>query len=161
MQKITPCLWFDSQAEEAVEFYTSLIDNSKILNIARYGESGAEASGQQKGKVMTVSFLLGGEEFLALNGGPYFKFSEAVSFIINCETQEELDFYWKRLSEGGEEGQCGWLKDRFGLSWQIVPVVMGDMLSDKDPKRTERVTEAMLKMKKIDINMLQQAYNQQ
>lgn len=158
MQKITPCLWFDTQAEEAVEFYTSIFENSKILNIARYGEAGAGASGQQKGKVMTISFQLGGEAFQALNGGPFFKFSEAVSLIVNCKTQEEVDHFWKKLSEGGEEGQCGWLKDKFGLSWQIVPIALGEMLTDSDPRKAERVMEAMLKMKKIDINVLKHAY---
>ena len=161
MQKITPCLWFDGQAEDAALLYTSIFENSKILTVARYGEAGAEASGQPKGNVMTVSFRLGGQEFLALNGGPNFKFTEAVSFSVRCDTQDEVDYYWNRLAEGGEEGQCGWLKDKFGLSWQIVPNILGEMLQDRDPKKAERVMTVMLKMKKIDIKELKQAYSRQ
>jgi predicted 3-demethylubiquinone-9 3-methyltransferase (glyoxalase superfamily) len=160
MKKITPFLWFDNQAEEAAKFYTSIFKNSKILSVARYGEKGAVASGQRAGSAMTVSFRLDGQEFTALNGGPYFKFTEAVSFVVDCKTQEEVDEYWEKLTEGGEEGQCGWLKDKYGLSWQIVPAVLVEMLQDKDPKKAERVMEAMLKMKKIDINILNQAYMQ-
>jgi predicted 3-demethylubiquinone-9 3-methyltransferase (glyoxalase superfamily) len=161
MQKIVPCLWFDNQAEEAVNFYVSIFKNSKVGRIARYGEAGAEVSGRPKGTVMTVEFQLEGQEFLALNGGPIFKFTEAISFIVNCETQEKLDEMWEKLSKGGEKGQCGWLKDKYGLSWQIVPPVLGEMLQDKDAKKTERVMKAMLQMKKLDIKTLKQAYEQQ
>lgn len=160
MQKITPCLWFDSNAEEAVNFYTSIFKESKIVNIARYGEAGAKAAGRPKGTVMTIIFQLGGQGFMALNGGPVFKFTEAISFIVNCETQEEVDEFWEKLSEGGEEGPCGWLKDRYGVSWQIVPTVLGEMLQDKDTAKSERVMKAMLQMQKIDIETLKQAYVQ-
>jgi len=162
MQKITPCLWFDDQAEEAVNFYISIFKNSKVVNITRYGEAGAEASGRPKGTVMTITFQLEGQEFMALNGGPVFKFTEAISFLVNCETQEEIDELWQRLSEGGDEKaqQCGWLKDKYGLSWQIVPTILGEMLQDKDPKKSEKVMEALLKMSKIDIKTLKQAYEQ-
>jgi predicted 3-demethylubiquinone-9 3-methyltransferase (glyoxalase superfamily) len=160
MQKITPCLWFDSQAEGAVNFYTSIFKNSKIGSVARYGEAGAKASGRPKGTVMTITFKLEGQEFLALNGGPIFKFTEAISFIVNCETQKELDRLWEKLSEGGDEKsqQCGWLKDRYGVSWQIVPSVLGKMLQGKDAGKAERVMKAMLQMKKINIKTLKQAY---
>lgn len=163
MRKITPCLWFDNQAEEAVNFYTSIFDTSKILNMTRYGESGAEVSGRPKGSVMTVLFQIKGQEFLALNGGPIFKFTEAISFIVNCETQEEVDRLWEKLSEGGDEKaqQCGWLKDKYGLSWQIVPTVLADMLQDRDAAKSERVMKAMLQMKKIDIKALTQAYEKE
>ena len=154
MQKITPFLWFDDQAEEAMHFYVSIFKNSKILNITRFGD---EVPGP-KGKVMTATFVLDGQELMALNGGPEFKFNEAVSLYVNCETQEEVDYLWEMLSEGGEKGECGWLKDQYGLSWQIVPTVLGEMLSDPDPVRAKRVTEAMLKMKKLDIPSLKQAY---
>ena len=160
MQKITPFLWFDNQAEEAVKFYTSILKNSKIGSVARYGEAGAEVSGRPKGTVMTVTFELEGQEFIALNGGPHFTFSPAISFIVNCKTQDELDELWEKLSEGGEKGQCGWLKDKYGVSWQIVPTVLGEMLQDKDPKKSRRVMEAMLKMNKIDIETLKRAYKQ-
>ena len=160
MQKITPFLWFDNQAEEAVNCYTSLFKNSKIVNVARYDEAGAKASGRPKGSVMTVTFQIDGQEFIALNGGPVFKFTEAISFFVNCETQEEVDELWNKLTEGGEEGQCGWLKDRFGLSWQIVPTALGEMLADPDPAKAQRVMKAMLQMKKIDIAKLKQAYEQ-
>ncbi len=160
MQKITPCLWFDNQAEEAVNFYTSIFKNSKLVSVARYGEAGAEASGRPKGTVMTVIFQLDGQKFMALNGGPVFKFTEAISFIVNCKTQKEVDEFWKKLSEGGEEGPCGWLKDKYGLSWQIVPTVLGEMLLDKDAEKSERVMKAMLQMKKIDIKTLKRAYEQ-
>jgi predicted 3-demethylubiquinone-9 3-methyltransferase (glyoxalase superfamily) len=161
MQKITPFLWFDDKAEEAAKFYTSIFKNSKIENIARYGDAGAQVSGRPKGTVMTVEFQLEGQKFVALNGGPQFQFTEAISFVVNCQTQEEVDEYWKKLSAGGQEVQCGWLKDKYGLSWQIVPTVLGEMLSDSDPKKAERVMKAMLQMKKIDIKGLQQAYAQQ
>jgi len=160
MQKITPCLWFDSQAEEAVNFYTSIFKNSKIGSVTRYGEAGAEASGRPKGTVMTIIFQLEGQEFMALNGGPIFKFTEAISFIVNCKTQKEVDRLWEKLSEGGDEKaqQCGWLKDKYGVSWQIVPSVLGKMMQDKDAEKAERVMKAMLQMKKIDIKTLKQAY---
>jgi predicted 3-demethylubiquinone-9 3-methyltransferase (glyoxalase superfamily) len=155
MQKITPCLWFDDNAEEAVRFYTSIFKNSKMGKIARYGDAGANVSGQPKGSVMTIMFELDGQEFMALNGGPEFKFNEAVSLIVNCDDQKELDEMWRKLSEGGEEVQCGWLKDKFGVSWQIVPVVLSKLL--QDPNRSEKVMAALLKMKKLDIKTLQQA----
>jgi predicted 3-demethylubiquinone-9 3-methyltransferase (glyoxalase superfamily) len=161
MQKITPFLWFDDKAEEAVTFYTSIFKNSKIGKIARYGDAGAQVSGRPKGTVMTVAFQLEGREFVALNGGPQFKFTEAISFVVNCQTQDELDEYWQKLSDGGQEVQCGWLKDKYGLSWQIVPTILGEMLSDPDPKKAERVMKAMLQMKKIDIKGLKQAYEPQ
>jgi len=161
MQKISPFLWFDYQAEEAVRFYVSLFKNSKVLNIARYGEAGAKVSGRAQGSVMTVAFELDGQKFLALNGGPHFKFTEAISFLVNCETQAEVDELWEKLSEGGEKGPCGWLKDKYGLSWQIVPKVLDEMMQDKDPKKSERVMEAVLQMKKLDIAALKQAYEQQ
>ncbi|HEY3226403.1 MAG TPA: VOC family protein [Planctomycetota bacterium] len=156
MQKITPCLWFDHQAEQAAKFYASIFKNSKIGTIARYGDAGPGL----KGGVMTVSFQLEGQEFLALNGGPHFKFSEAISFIVNRETQEEVDALWKKLAEGGEESQCGWLKDKFGLSWQIVPTVLRELISDPDPAKSQRVMKAMLQMKKLDIKALKRAYEQ-
>ncbi len=157
-QKIIPHLWFDNQAEEAAKFYISIFKNSKIVNVTRYGEAGAEVSGRRKGTVMTVTFQLEGQEFIALNGGPHFTFSPAISFFVNCETQEEVDELWEKLSEGGEIEQCGWLKDKYGVSWQIVPTVLGEMLQNKDAERSERVMEALLKMKKIDIKTLKQAY---
>ena len=157
-QKIIPHLWFDNQAEEAAKFYISIFKNSKIVNVTRYGEAGAEVSGRRKGTVMTVTFQLEGQEFIALNGGPHFTFSPAISFFVNCETQEEVDELWEKLSEGGEIEQCGWLKDKYGVSWQIVPPVLGEMLQNKDAERSERVMEALLKMKKIDIKTLKQAY---
>jgi predicted 3-demethylubiquinone-9 3-methyltransferase (glyoxalase superfamily) len=160
MQKITPFLWFDNNAEEAVNFYISIFKNSKIVSVARYGEAGANVSGQPKGTVMTIAFQLEGQEFVALNGGPVFTFSPAISFVVNCETQEEVDALWEKLSEGGEIVECGWLKDKFGVSWQIVPIILGEMLQDKDAKKSERVMKAMLQMKKIDINRLRQAYQQ-
>lgn len=160
MQKITPCLWFDDQAEEAVKFYTSFFKNSKIGKVARYGESGAKVSGRPKGTVMTVTFELDGQEFMALNGGPIFKFTEAISLAVNCKTQEEIDELWEKLSAGGEKGVCGWLKDKYGLSWQIVPTVLDEMMQDKDAEKTERVMKALLDMKKLDIKTLRQAYAQ-
>ncbi|TMQ62147.1 MAG: VOC family protein [Candidatus Eisenbacteria bacterium] len=158
MKAINPCLWFDNQAEEAARFYTSIFKDSKIGTITRYGDSAAAAAGRPKGSVMTVTFKLDGQEFMALNGGPIFKFSEAISLMVNCETQEEIDHFWTKLSEGGEEGPCGWLKDKFGLSWQIVPAIMAEWMKDRDTTRSERVMEALLKMKKLDINALKQAY---
>jgi predicted 3-demethylubiquinone-9 3-methyltransferase (glyoxalase superfamily) len=160
MQKITPFLWFNDNAEEAVKFYTSVFKNSKIGKIARYGEEGERVSGRPAGSVMTVEFQLEGQEFVALNGGPYFKFTEAISFVVNCETQEEVDYYWEKLSAGGKEVQCGWLKDKYGLSWQIVPMVLGELLSDKDAAKSQRVMDAMLKMVKLDIKKLKQAAKQ-
>ena len=154
MQKITPFLWFDNNAEEAAKFYVSIFNNSKIVSVARYGDAGPGP----KGTVMTVAFQLEGQEFLALNGGPLFKFNESISFVVNCETQEEVDEFWKKLSEGGEKSRCGWLKDRYGLSWQVVPTVLGEMLQDKDPKKSQRVMKAMLQMDKMDIAALKQAY---
>ena len=156
MPKISPFLWFDRQAEEAANFYIKTFKNSKILNITRYGEAGPGP----KGSVMTIEFTLDGQEFIALNGGPHFKFNEAISFSVDCKTQEEVDMYWAKLSEGGQEQPCGWLKDKFGLSWQVNPTILGEMLGDPDPQKAERVTEAMLKMKKIDIAALKKAYNQ-
>ncbi|HZH48346.1 MAG TPA: VOC family protein [Nitrospira sp.] len=158
MQKITPCLWFNDQAEEAMRFYVSVFKNSKVGRITHYGEAGAKVSGRLKGSVMTATFEIEGQEFMALNGGPHFTLSEAVSFIVKCDTQEEIDTFWEELSEGGEKGVCGWLKDKFGLSWQIVPTVLSDMMQDKDPEKTNRVMEAILQMKKLDIARLQEAY---
>jgi predicted 3-demethylubiquinone-9 3-methyltransferase (glyoxalase superfamily) len=152
-------LWFDGSAEEAVNFYTSVFRNSKVLSVTRYGEAGAEISGQPKGSVMTVKFQLEGQEFLALNGGPMFKFTEAISFIVNCETQDEVDRFWDKLSEGGEEGQCGWLKDKYGVSWQIAPTVLPELLTGKNAEKSERVMQAMLQMKKLDIQRLKRAYD--
>lgn len=160
IQKITPCLWFDDQAEEAANFYTGIFGNSRIVNIARYGEGGYEFHGKRAGSVMTVAFELDGQMFTALNGGPVFKFSEAISFQVHCDNQEEVDHFWDRLSEGGDEHaqQCGWLKDKYGASWQVVPGILPQMLMDADPEKSERVMEAMLRMRKIDIAQLQRAY---
>ena len=159
MQKITPFLWFDGQAEDAVNFYTSLFKNSKIGRILRYTEEVAENSGRPVGSVLTIEFEIEGQKFVALNGGPLFKFNESISFVINCETQEEVDYFWEKLTaDGGEESQCGWLKDKFGLSWQITPTVLIDMLHDKDPEKSERVMNAMLQMQKIEIPKLKAAY---
>ena len=160
MQKITPCLWFDSNAEEAVNFYVSIFKNSKIGKISRYGEAGYEIHRKPAGTVMTIEFELNGQAFTALNGGPIFKFNEAISFQVSCESQEDVDYYWGKLSKGGEEGPCGWLKDKYGLSWQIVPTVLGEMMQDKDPEKSEKVMKAMLQMKKLDIKSLEQAYEQ-
>ena len=153
MQKITPFLWFDGKAEEAARFYMSIFKNSKMLSVSRYGEAGP---GPQ-GSVMTAAFELDGEKFVALNGGPTYTFSPAVSFVVNCETQQEVDHYWERLSEGGEKIQCGWLRDKYGLSWQIVPTVLPELLQDKDPEKRKRVMAAMLKMVKLDIEQLTRA----
>lgn len=160
MQKIIPCLWFDDKAEEAMHFYVSIFKKSKVGKTTRYGDEGAQVSGRPKGSVMTVTFELDGQEFMGLNGGPHFKFSEAVSFTVNCKTQEEIDELWEKLSEGGEKGQCGWLKDKYGLSWQIVPTVLSKMMQDRDSEKTNRVMGALLQMKKLDIKRLQQAYAQ-
>jgi len=159
MQKITPCLWFDNQAEEAAKFYASIFKNSKIGNMTRYGEAGAKVSGRPNGSVMTVTFEIEGQEFVALNGGPHFTFSEAISFMMKCETQKEIDEMWEKLSQGGEKGQCGWLKDKYGLSWQIVSPEWNEMLRDKDVQKSERVMKAILQMTKPDIKTLKQAYD--
>ena len=153
MQKITPFLWFDNNAEEAIDFYTSIFKNSKIKNVSRYGDAGPGP----KGTVMVGSFQINGQDFIALNGGPQFKFTEAISFVINCKSQDEVDEYWDKLSEGGEPSRCGWLKDKFGLSWQVVPTVLGKLLSDPDPQKAKNVMEAMLQMSKIDIKILKKA----
>jgi len=159
MQKITPFLWFDNQAEEAVKFYTSIFKDSKIGKITRYGEAGEKVAGRPSGSVMTIEFEVEGQKFTALNGGPQFKFNESISFVVNCGTQEEVDYFWDKLTaDGGQESQCGWLKDKFGLSWQIVPTVLIDMLHDKDSRKSEHVMQAMLQMQKIDIKKLKAAY---
>jgi predicted 3-demethylubiquinone-9 3-methyltransferase (glyoxalase superfamily) len=153
-QKITTFLWFDGNAEEAANHYTSIFKNSKVLNVARYGDAGPGP----KGAVMTVNFQLEGQEFIALNGGPHFKFTEAISLLVNCDTQKEVDELWSKLTAGGEESQCGWLKDKYGLSWQIVPAALFKLLQDRDPQKSKRVMEAMLQMKKIDVGLLEIAY---
>ena len=153
MQKMTPCLWFDTEGEEAAEFYVSVFPNSRIVDVARYGSAGP----RPEGTVMTVSFELDGQSFVALNGGPEFTFSEAISFQVGCTDQAEVDAYWNALSEGGEEGPCGWLKDRFGLSWQIIPTALPKLLSDPDPERAQRAMAAMLEMRKIEIDVLERA----
>lgn len=160
MQKITTFLWFDTQAEEAASFYVSLFKNSEIKSVSRYPAEGEEVTGKQAGTVMTVKFQLDGQEFIALNGGPHFKFNEAISLVVNCETQEEIDELWEKLTEGGTEVQCGWLKDKYGLAWQITPPVLDEMLQDQDPDKAARVMKAMLQMKKIDIPTLKRAYEQ-
>ena len=159
-QKITPCLWFDDQAEEAAKFYTSIFKNSKITQISRYGEAGQEVHGRTPGTVMVAAFELDGHAFTALNGGPLFRFNEAVSFQVYCENQREVDHFWTRLSEGGDEKaqQCGWLKDKFGLAWQVVPTALIEMLQDPDPQKSQRTMQAMLQMKKIDIDKIRRAY---
>ncbi len=157
MQKITPFLWFDNNAEEAIDFYLSIFKNSRIVNMTRYGEAGPGP----KGTVMTATFQLDGQEFVALNGGPQFTFSPAISFVVRCETQQEIDELWEKLSAGGEKNKCGWLRDKYGLSWQIVPPVLIEMLSDKDPGKSQRVMKAMLQMDKLDIGTLKRAYAQQ
>jgi predicted 3-demethylubiquinone-9 3-methyltransferase (glyoxalase superfamily) len=155
MQKITPFLWFDNNAEEAMNLYVSVFKNSKIVNVSRYGEAGPGP----KGSVMVGTFQIEGQQFLALNGGPQYKFTPAVSFVVNCETQQEVDHFWEKLSEGGRTDQCGWLQDKFGLSWQVVPTILGQLLGDKDPAKSQGVMKAMLQMTKIDIARLQQAYD--
>jgi predicted 3-demethylubiquinone-9 3-methyltransferase (glyoxalase superfamily) len=161
IQKITPFLWFDNQAEEAASFYTSIFTNSRITGVTRYDEAGAKASGRPAGTVMTVAFQLEGQEFVALNGGPHFEFTEAISFVVNCESQEEIDHYWEKLSAGGDvkAQQCGWLKDKYGVSWQIVPRMLGQLLNDPDPAKSRRIMEAVLQMKKIDIETLRRVYD--
>ena len=154
MPKITPMLWFDNQAEEAARFYVSIFPNSKIGAIARYGDGGPGP----KGSVMTVAFQLDGQDFTALNGGPQFKFTEALSLVIACKTQKEIDDYWAKLSKGGEEGPCGWLKDRYGLSWQVTPAIIPELLTDADPAKSNRVMQAVMTMKKLDIETLKRAY---
>jgi predicted 3-demethylubiquinone-9 3-methyltransferase (glyoxalase superfamily) len=157
LQRITPFLWFDSQAEEAANFYVSIFENARIRETSRYDEAASKASGRPKGSVMTMAFELDGQEFIALNGGPMFKFTEAISLVVNCETQAEVDHYWDQLTAGGEEVQCGWLKDRFGVSWQVVPTVLTELLQDKDPEKAKRVMAAMLQMKKLSIDGLKRA----
>lgn len=153
MQKITPFLWFDNQAEEAMNFYMSIFKNSKIVSVSRYGDAGPGP----KGSVMTATFQLDGQEFIALNGGPHFKFTEAISLFVKCQSQQEVDNFWERLSQGGHQSQCGWLKDKFGLSWQIIPTILGELLGDKDREKSKRVMQAMLRMTKIDIEGLKLA----
>lgn len=162
MQAITPCLWFDSEAEEAARFYTSIFKNSRIGKIARYGKEGFDIHGRPEGTVMTVEFEINGQTFTALNGGPVFKFNEAISLQVHCDSQEELDLYWEKLSAGGDKNaqQCGWLKDKYGLSWQIVPAILPRLITDADAAKSERVMKALLQMKKLDIKRLQQAYEQ-
>jgi predicted 3-demethylubiquinone-9 3-methyltransferase (glyoxalase superfamily) len=156
-QKITPFLWFDKEAEEAMNFYTSVFKNSKVLSVTRYGEAGPGP----KGSVMTAAFELEGVEFVALNAGPHFKFTEAISFVINCETQDEIDYFWEKLiAGGGEHSMCGWLKDKFGLSWQVTPVIMEELYTSNDAAKSNRVMQAMMKMRKLDIKKLQEAYDQ-
>jgi predicted 3-demethylubiquinone-9 3-methyltransferase (glyoxalase superfamily) len=158
-QKIVPCLWFDKEAETAANFYVEIFKNSRILSVSRYGNEGFEIHGREAGSVMTVEFELEGQKFVGLNGGPQFKFSEAISFQVFCETQAEVDHFWSKLTAGGEEGPCGWLKDKFGLSWQVVPTVLIEMLKGPDAKKSQRVTKAFLQMKKFDIEALKKAYN--
>lgn len=160
VQNITPCLWFDDQAEEAAEFYTTIFNDSRIVNVTRYGDAGHEFHGKPAGTVMTVVFELDGHPFTALNGGPVFEFNEAISFQVHCETQDEVDYYWEKLSDSGDEKaqQCGWLKDRYGVSWQVVPTSLLDMINDPDSQKSQKVTEAMLQMKKFDIDELERAY---
>jgi predicted 3-demethylubiquinone-9 3-methyltransferase (glyoxalase superfamily) len=159
VHKIAPCLWFDGQAEEAAKFYTTIFRNSRIVTVSRYGDAGREVHGQVAGTVMTVAFELDGRAFTALNGGPMFKFNEAISFQVHCDTQQEVDHYWEKLSAGGDEKaqQCGWLKDKYGVSWQVVPSVLVEMLNDPDPEKARRAMEAMLRMKKMDIDALKRA----
>ena len=154
MQKITPFLWFDNNAEEAANFYVSIFKNSKVLTIARYGDAGPGP----KGTVLTVNFEIDGQKFIALNGGPQFKFTEAVSFVVNCETQEEIDYFWEKLSAGGEKSQCGWLKDKYGLSWQVVPTILGELMGGNAAERSNRVMQAILQMQKLEIEPLKRAY---
>ena len=159
MQKITPFLWFDNQAEEAAKFYASVFENSKVGRILRYDEASSKGTGRPVGSVLTIEFEIAGQKFTALNGGPEFKFNESISFVVNCETQNEVDYFWEKLmADGGQESQCGWLKDKFGVSWQITPTVLIDMLHDKDAKKAERVMKAMMQMQKIDIETLKEAY---
>ncbi len=157
-QRISPCLWFDTQAEEAATFYTSIFENSRIKRISRYGNAGREVHGKAPGSVMVVEFEIEGQTFTGLNGGPHFKFNEAVSFQVLCETQDEIDYFWSKLSEGGREGSCGWLKDKYGVSWQIVPSMVPQMMTDADSAKSDRVMNAVLKMKKFDLEALKRAY---
>lgn len=163
MQKISPCLWFNDNAEEAVKFYASIFKNSQVGNVTRYGKEGYKIHKKKEGSVMTIDFEIEGQKFLALNGGPIFKFNEAISFQIFCDTQEEIDYYWDKLSEGGDKNAqvCGWLKDKYGVSWQVVPVTLIKMLQDKDSNKTERVMKAMLQMNKLDIDALTKAYQEE
>jgi predicted 3-demethylubiquinone-9 3-methyltransferase (glyoxalase superfamily) len=160
VQRIAPCLWFDDQAEEAATFYTAIFKNSKVMAVSRYGEAGREIHGKKPGTALTVAFELEGQAFTALNGGPQFKFNEAISFQVSCETQAEVDYYWEKLSKGGDAAaqQCGWLKDKYGVSWQVVPQVLVEMIADPNPEKAGRAMEAMLKMKKLDIDALKRAY---
>jgi predicted 3-demethylubiquinone-9 3-methyltransferase (glyoxalase superfamily) len=158
MQKITPYLWFNDNAEEAMNFYVSIFKNSRIVSITRYGEDFMTG---MAGKVLTGLFELDGHQFMALDGGPHFKFTEAISLFVDCKSQEEVDYMWEKLTEGGEPSRCGWLKDKYGVSWQIIPAVLGELMQDKDPHKASRVAQAMLQMSKIDIKALWQAYNQQ
>ncbi|MFN8424494.1 MAG: VOC family protein [Anaerolineae bacterium] len=158
LHRITPCLWFDTQAQEAALFYTSIFPNARIVSTLRYGEAGHEIHGKPAGSILTVVFELDGQRFTALNGGPLFAFNEAVSLEVRCDTQEEVDFYWDRLTDGGEESACGWLKDRFGLSWQVTPAALDDLLGDPDYEKTERVMTALLQMKKLDLAALERAH---
>jgi predicted 3-demethylubiquinone-9 3-methyltransferase (glyoxalase superfamily) len=162
MQKIIPCLWFDDKAEEAATFYASVFRNSKFGDVSRYGKEGYEIHRREAGSVLTVEFEIEGQKFVALNGGPVFKFNEAISFQVRCETQKEIDYYWEKLSEGGDRQaqQCGWLKDKYGVSWQIVPIVLGKMLQDKDTKKSDRVMKVLLQMRKLDIMALMRAYEE-
>jgi predicted 3-demethylubiquinone-9 3-methyltransferase (glyoxalase superfamily) len=159
MQQVTPCLWFDDQAEEAARFYVSIFKSSKFGHVTRYGEAGAAVSGRPKGSVLTARFTIDGQEFVALNGGPHFHFSEAVSFMVKCESQQEIDEMWQKLSQGGEEGQCGWLKDKYGLSWQIVSPVWDEMLRDQNATKSEAVMKAILQMTRPDMGTIQDAYD--
>ena len=159
LQRITPFLWFDSQAEEAAKFYVSIFKNSRVVSTSRYDEEASRVAGRPKGSVMTVAFELDGQEFAALNGGPVFKFTEAMSLVVNCETQREVDHFWEKLSAGGQEVECGWLKDRFGVSWQVVPTILGQLLTGADAEKSKRAMAAMLKMKKLDIDALKRAYD--
>ena len=162
LQRIAPCLWFDDQAEQAAEYYTSIFPNSRILSVSRFSEAGQEIHGRPSGSVMTVEFELDGQRFTALNGGPVFIFNEAISLIVNCETQDEINYYWDKLTAGGDEAaqQCGWLKDQFGVSWQVVPTALARMMTDPDPAKVARATEAMLSMKKFDIATLERAFEE-
>lgn len=162
MQKITPFFWFDTQAEEAANYYVSIFKNAKVTEVTRYNEESSKVSGRPAGSAMTVAFELNGQQFVALNGGPQFTFSEAISFVIHCETQEEIDHYWNKLTaDGGEEGQCGWLKDKYGVSWQVVPTNLGELLGGQDPVQSQKAMHAMLQMKKLDMNKLQAARDQE
>ena len=158
IQMITPCMWFDTQAEDAANFYISIFDNSRIIRTLRYGEAGYEIHGKPAGSILTVEFELNGQRFTALNGGPQFKFNEAISLEVICETQGEIDYFWSKLGDGGELGSCGWLKDKYGLSWQITPSALGEMLNDPDEKKTQRVMNSFLRMKKLDIATIKKAY---